>query len=558
MSRPIKKPLAQSPPAISKPAGTEKMSTILESRKSDELVIAFAGPVGCGIGLTISEAKSALESIGYEVHTIKLSGFISKSIEKAEINIDASAYQHHSETVKRILRLQDGGNKLREIGTSILAERAIAEIVVLRGQQGLAKGFAGEIKDYVPRRTAYLIDQIKHQDEVTLLRIVYGKLFHLIGVISVAEKRKARLRTSDRVSASEISELMERDRRQEDSNGQQLDKALQMADFFLSTDHGTTPSLQRKLKRFLGLLHGENGITPTAQEYGMYAAFSAGLKSACLSRQVGAAIADQTGKIVSTGCNDVPKPTGGLYTSEDQGRDQRCVHKEEQICFNDREKMTHKDDIAGALRSLMLPDEVTRLIPEERLPQALEAVYNASHIGDLTEFSRAVHAEMDAIISLARTGTPGIVGAKLFTTTFPCHSCARHIVAAGISTVYYIEPYEKSLAQKLHSDAIAFETEDDDEEKNGYTIPPSHSLVRFVHFEGVAPSQYPIFFKMAARKDSGTGRVIKIMPTNAKKAVGEYLDDYKSFEAKVVERVQQTVVPGTALVVVADASTPKF
>ena len=67
-------------------------------------------------------------------------------------------------------------------------------------------------------------------------------------------------------------------------------------------------------------------------------------------------------------------------------------------------------------------------------------------------------------------------------------------------------------------------------------------------------SQYLNFFKMATRKDSATGRVIKITPTNARKTVGEYLDDYKSFEAKVVERVQQTLAPSTALAVVPGAN----
>lgn len=546
MNRSTRKPKVAAAAPDQASLGDQKMSDFLETRRSEELVIGFAGPVGCGINLAISESKAALELIGYEVHVIKLSRFIEESIRANKISINEEEYASRSTSVKRIMKLQDGGNELRKLGTSYLVEHAIQEIVVLRGKKANSENFEGDIKDYVPKRTAYLVDQIKHQDEVALLRIVYGRLFHLVGVISVAEKRKARLRTSDKVGASEISDLMERDRRQEDSNGQQLDKALQMADFFISTDHGTTPAIQRKLQRFLGLLHGENGITPTAQEYGMYAAYSAGLKSACLSRQVGAAIADSQGKIVSTGCNDVPKPMGGLYTSEDQGKDMRCVHREDQICFNDREKISHKSDIETALRGLISKNGGARIVKDEDISVVLAAVYKASHIGDLTEFSRAVHAEMDAIISLARSGTPGIIGAKLFTTTFPCHSCARHIVAAGISKVYYIEPYEKSLAQKLHADAIAFETEDDEEDKARYNAAPPGSLVKFIHFEGVAPSQYLNFFKMTVRKDVATGKVIKITPTNSPKAVGEYLDDYKSFESKVVERLQKANTPKPA------------
>jgi deoxycytidylate deaminase len=189
-------------------------------------------------------------------------------------------------------------------------------------------------------------------------------------------------------------------------------------------------------------------------------------------------------------------------------------------------------------------DSITQpLIPAEQLNEILESIFKASHIGDLIEFSRAVHAEMDAIISLARAGTPGIMGAHLYTTTFPCHSCARHIVAAGIVKVYYIEPYEKSLAKKLHDDAIAFEIEDDDTEKSGYNAAQISQKVRFIHFEGVAPRQYLNFFKMTKRKD-GNGKVIKIIAKESSKIIGEYLDDYRTFENKVVAHLNPSQMKG--------------
>jgi deoxycytidylate deaminase len=51
---------------------------------------------------------------------------------------------------------------------------------------------------------------------------------------------------------------------------------------------------------------------------------------------------------------------------------------------------------------------------------------------DLTEFGRAVHAEMEALLCCARSGVSPRFG-SLFTTTFPCHNCAKHIIAAGIN-----------------------------------------------------------------------------------------------------------------------------
>lgn len=106
----------------------------------------------------------------------------------------------------------------------------------------------------------------------------------------------------------------------------------------------------------------------------------------------------------------------------------------------------------------------------------------STRLMNLTEFGRAVHAEMEALLSAARNRfSPR--GCILYTTTFPCHNCAKHIVAAGISRVVYIEPYPKSLADRLHGDAIAFP---EDKEKNG--------KVTFEPYRGIAPRMYSTLF----------------------------------------------------------------
>jgi len=75
---------------------------------------------------------------------------------------------------------------------------------------------------------------------------------------------------------------------------------------------------------------------------------------------------------------------------------------------------------------------------------------------DLTEYGRVVHAEMCAIYDAARLGR-SIKGATLYCTTFPCHNCTKHILAAGIKRVIYMEPYPKSRAKDLHQNEIEIE-----------------------------------------------------------------------------------------------------
>ena len=90
----------------------------------------------------------------------------------------------------------------------------------------------------------------------------------------------------------------------------------------------------------------------------------------------------------------------------------------------------------------------------------------------------------------------------MYATTFPCHHCARHIVAAGIDKVVYIEPYSKSLAFELHHDAIS----------PMLNNKPTH--VVFLQYEGVAPKNMIRLFKHGSpRKSEGT--LLSSDPTKA-------------------------------------------
>jgi deoxycytidylate deaminase len=163
------------------------------------------------------------------------------------------------------------------------------------------------------------------------------------------------------------------------------------------------------------------------------------------------------------------------------------------------------------------------------------SAYEDTRLSGLIEFSRAVHAEMDAIVSLAFNGGGRTEGATLFTYTFPCHNCARHIAAAGIARVFYLEPYEKSLAIELHGDAIDVDGQHDglsDVEKK---------RVKFIHFEGVAPRQYLNMFTPLGERKSSDGKAMETSVRETEKKIPEYLDDYRKYELKVVEHLSNII-----------------
>lgn len=521
----------------------KKPSVVISERRSKELIIGFAGPVGSGINFVKESLETLLFNAGYSVKHIKISDYIRRCISdgllpKADIQTTGA---------ERYIQLQDAGNELRKIQADFLAEHAIGRIAELRTEK--IETTVGDTSDVVPERTAYLIDQLKHHEEVALLRAVYGNLFYLFGVLSTAPRREGRLK-AEGIEQNRISDLIERDRRQKDKFGQQLDKALQLADFFVRNDHSNAEALEKDLKRFVDLIHGGNGITPTREEYGMYSAYASGLRSACLSRQVGASIMNGDGMIIATGRNDVPKPGGGLYGPECGKNDARCVKQEEATCHNDRRKLMladevknvinkglrrHFDELRGSEREKF---EVLNQLDIPKIADELASeAYEETRLGGLIEFSRSIHAEMDAIVSLALKGSGGTKDATLFTYTFPCHNCARHIVAAGVKTVYFLEPYEKSLALELHSDAISIDGVGDALEED-----INSRRVKFLHFQGVAPRQYLNMFSAAGeRKDSSSGKAVKVNFREADKKVPEYLDDYRQYEKKVVEHLVKVI-----------------
>jgi dCMP deaminase len=71
--------------------------------------------------------------------------------------------------------------------------------------------------------------------------------------------------------------------------------------------------------------------------------------------------------------------------------------------------------------------------------------------GERHELCRGLHAEQNVIIQAARHGIP-IQGATLYCTTMPFKICAKMIINAGISTVYFEEGYDDELSQELLGD----------------------------------------------------------------------------------------------------------
>lgn len=477
----------------------------IRNRRSQELVIGLCGAIGSGIKSLKNTLITQLTAHGYHVETIRLSELIS---EKFPSELILTGYDRYEQ-------LQNLGDQLRsEYSNDIVAALAVTRITILREALfGDEKTNTNIVK--VTKKVAYIIDQLKHPDEIELLKEVYRNNFYLIGLLRTEAERKANLK-DEGITEPDTTSLIERDRKATEKNGQQVEDSLYKSDYFIR-NIDVAEKIGKSVERFIKLVHGTDIITPTNDEIGMYAAQSAALRSACLSRQVGAAITDEYGIVLSTGCNDVPKFGGGLYNSESEA-DKRCFNYGNKECHNDKHKKLLKNEIEKILNKNGVDN--AQKISEEILKQ--------SKAKSLIEYSRAIHAEMDAITALARSTTNSTQGKTLYCTTYPCHLCARHIVAAGILRVVYIEPYEKSLALQLHGDTICHPDNITNVEK-----------VLFENFEGVSPQRYAKFFSYNQKRKDLSGNLIPHTVMESGHVDPQYLDSYGDYELAVVRSIKQ-------------------
>lgn len=512
--------------AIAEDSGSnENILETIKKRRHSELVFGFCGAVGAGVSTIAEKLEKKLIDYDYTIIKIKISDILIELVPSYNIELDIEDVNGIiSNKGTRGKVLQDLGDLLRiNHSAGILAQLAIRKIASKREDAYKSRNldFFEEGKDKIKQinikpdaRIAWFIDSFKNPEEVEVFRYIYRNMFYLIGVLCPRDLRAQRLEQKG-VSRIEVASMIERDQSEENDNGQQLIKTIHLSDFLINNTHNNITNAENELERILKIIFGTN-ISPTKAEFAMYVAYSAALKSSCLSRQVGAAIVSNNGDIISTGCNDVPKAGGGLYSYEDQGDDCRCLNMWDGACSNE----SGKKEIEEQIKKILLENKV-----ETGVALAANIVKNTK-IKGLTEYSRAVHAEMDAIVAAARNQGVAVMGADMYVTTFPCHNCARHIVAAGLKRVFYIEPYEKSLALKLHNDAITT----DDKITN---------KVIFIPFQGVAPRQYQNLFSIHSDRKKN-GKSCKIDIKIAKPINEMFTDRYFDYESKVVKSLQET------------------
>jgi deoxycytidylate deaminase len=482
-----------------------------------EVVIGLVGPVGIDLDPIVAAIVRQLEAVQYTARPIRLSARLGEFFGK-----DLS----HKPEDERIGGLMDAGTRLRE-------ESGRGDAVALLGIAEIRRTRAEELGGST-EGNAYILRSLKHPHEVQTLRSVYGRGFFLISAYTPREARVSAM--AERITRSQhgnpnharakAESIVERDEQEENKDlGQDVKDAFPLADLFI--DGRDKNSFEPEIRRFIELVFGNLFHTPTRDEHGMYHARSAALRSADLGRQVGAAISAPSGELLSLGCNDVPKASGDLYWPGDDG-DARDFQRGFDPIVEERKQIL-SELLAGLRSAKVLSAEYSDDKAIAPLVTALTSgekrkALKGARVMNLLEFGRSVHAEMAAISSAARLGVP-IKGATLFTTTFPCHMCARHIVSSGIARVVYVEPYPKSRARHLHGDSIQVDAQK-----------PLPGLVTFEPFVGIAPRQYQDIFDAQNLRKDDSGNIFnwRAKGTRPKPRFIRFKNIYRDIEDAIV------------------------
>lgn len=425
-----------------------------------ELVIGIVSAVGTESTRVIGPLTDRLKGFGYIVEDIRVSSILPAPA--------STACEYD-----RIKHYMYEGDKLRESSKN----NAI-----------LAAGVAQQIsqkRSGVPTKKAYIVNSLKHPREVEFLRKIYGDGFYLIGIHADVKRRHKYLAEDKSCSQEQAHELIKIDEDESFDHGQKTRDTYHLADFFLNFGKNDD-QIKNGLQRFLELIFSHPYQNPTFDEFAMFMAFNSSVRSGDLSRQVGAVISRES-QIIATGANDVPQSGGGLYWAEMDPETGKVIDRPDGKDYT-REVDSNKETQASIINEIartLLAEGVVASDKELDLARLLKE----SKISDLTEFGRIVHAEMDALLSCSRAGIP-TVGSTLYCTTFPCHNCAKHIIASGITRVVYVEPYPKSRALEFHSEAIELKSELN-------TTTADNGLVKFEPFVGVGPRRFLDLFSMS-------------------------------------------------------------
>jgi deoxycytidylate deaminase len=303
--------------------------------------------------------------------------------------------------------------------------------------------------------TLFIVECFRNPYEIEFFRSRYAE-FYLFSINAPKDIRKERVKY---FSIKRDERDQGADRRAHELNKLDVRSCVLMSDITISNDRSGGMSQKdffEKFLRYFALIRSPGCIPPNDDELYMHLAYSNSLKSNCISRKVGAVILGPKGFILGSGWNDVGEGQVGCGLRR----------KEDYLSIDDIPKVTSELDLDEFHRLLTkspgdyvcYKDIMSKLQINKKLnkiadhknctKECINKIKGELGIKRL-EYCRALHAEENAILQLAKIGGMPISGGTIYTTTYPCELCAKKLYQTGIRTIYYNEPYPESISEEV-------------------------------------------------------------------------------------------------------------
>lgn len=292
------------------------------------------------------------------------------------------------------------------------------------------------------KQVLVVIDAFRNPYEATFFKDRYSA-FYLFAINTVSEERKRRLFASgltiQDINALDHKEYPSLNNSIHDFYQINLEKTIEIADVHINNAYSASMSLsetKKQLIRYISLIMHPGLVPPTDVERCMQVAYDCKLNSGCLSRQVGAVIADSEYHILATGwncapSNQIPCNLRSLFSLvRDDTEDPVGMSKFERT----------DESYRSFLRSKVENTDY-RLLDGRNCSYCFKDAYNAYKRQKNQVYTRSIHAEEMAFLQAAKIGSPTVKGGCLFTTASPCELCSKKACHTGISKIYYIDQY---------------------------------------------------------------------------------------------------------------------
>lgn len=360
-------------------------------------VIGLVGPFGSGCSYV---ANKIADIYGYELFSLS--------------DVLRDEFKKEYPKKKKVARkeLQDFGDKIREE----------------KGCHYLASVICEKINQ--DKTKNYVVDSIRNPEEINFLRKSFAQFF-LFGVFAEPDLRWKRVNEKYNNDRRAFDEDDKRDSNEGIGHGQRVTDSFRMSDIILLNNENIIKGNKNeelflaKLKHDVNLIEEKEVFAPNHVETNMAIAYAESMRSSCLKRKVGAVIVDLAGAVVSSGYNEVPAANNTC----------KCEYG---MCYRDKLKKDYRESLDSTIRKEKEREEAYKLFKKNF---------------KILDYCRALHAEENAILNVARVGASAALPAStLFTSTYPCNLCANKIAQVGIKHIVYFEPYPMEEAKKILTD----------------------------------------------------------------------------------------------------------